>query len=266
MASSNYAVNGLRRAVAQNFVDGFVEAMHEAGVRGSKQFKALGEALSVEAVPPSLRTRVHADVGKAAQQATVHAYRSRPNRSRAGSYRVGDRYAGGALERALRSPDFYRATPKGLGIINTSRLNQEARHWRRLNFGAGAAGGAGPRSFPIDLLQASVGLEPDRRPGFVLPPGFWMRNGERVAPGKPGTAQFFPRGIRGSGARGRANAARFTRGIRATNFLDAGVKEVADKIMPSYLTMYREFYNSKVGKTHFQRINVVAPRPRTFRV
>ncbi len=169
--------------------------------------------------------------------------------------------------RALRRSDFYEATPNGLRVINSSTLNKEARQWRRLNYGAGGAGGSTPGTYLIQLLNASIGLTPDRRPGFVLPPGFWIRNGERVAPGQPGTAQFFPRGqAGGTGARGRPNAVRMTQGIRATNFLDAAPREISRSLAPAYLTMYREFYNSQAGKAHFETINVKAPRPRTFRL
>ena len=270
-SQEQYLTGQLRRAVAQQMVDGFVEATHEMGRRSSKQLRALGAALSADAVPAGLRTRVHSDLGAAAQKATVAAYRKRPNRRNVGSYRVGEgRFAGGALERALCASDFYEATPNGVSIVNRARLDQEAKHWRRLNFGTqGGAGGNNPGTYRIELLNASLGLEPDRRPGFALPPGFWLKNGERVAPGQPGTAQFLPRGVKGSGAlgaRGRANSARFTRGIRATNFLDAGVKVLAQEMLPAYLTMYREFYYSEIGKQHFDRIQVKAPRPRTFRL
>lgn len=263
--------NELRRLVAQNFVDGFVAAIHESGRIRSSQFRALGEALSAGAVPEGLRARVHRDIGQAAQAATVRAYERRSPRRRLQPYRVGTdprttRYAGGALLRALRRDDFFRATPNGLSIINVAALNREARQWARLNYGAGSAAGSPPGVYVMELLNASIGLPPNPRPPFRLPPGFWIRNGERVPPGEPGTAQFFPRGLaRGTGARGRPNVARMTRGIQATNFLDAGVREMARQVAPAYLTMYREFYNSQVGKAHFQRLGVRAPRPRSFR-
>lgn len=276
----------IRAVLTQNVVDGFVAAVHEAGSKGSLQFKALAQALSASAVPESLRIRVHQDIGIAAQAATIEAYESRPERSGVAPYRVGTdprrtRFADGALLRALRSTGFYSATANGVAIINMDLLDRAARQWRRLNFGAGGGADKPPGHYALELLDASIGLSPDPRPAFALPPGFWIRNGERVAAGEAGTAAFYPRSfaiqeseagktgkrvtpVSGLGARGRATGFRMTRGIRATNFLDAGVKEVANTLAPSYLTMYQEFYRSQLGRAHFDAIKVVAPRPRTF--
>lgn len=265
MSDIQGVVNDVRLALAENMIQGFVEAMRASGRSQSRQMRFLAEALAADAIPESLRRRVHDDIGAAAQRSVVQAYTHRNPRRNLPPYREGNdprqtRYAGGRLLRALQSPSFYEATPNGLRFINTSLLNREARHWRRLNFGAGAQGGPGPRSFPIDLFQASIGLEPDRRPGFRLPPGFWLRNGERVAPGRPGTAEFHP------GRDSSANPAMMTRGIRATNFLDAGVRRIANEIGPAYLNMYRQFYNDVQSRVRAEaQLRVRAPQPRSLR-
>lgn len=268
----------MKAALAANFVEALTLAAQELGSRGSRQLATLAHAISVDAVPEATRRQVHYDIGKAAQRSVLNAYDGRRNRRKVASYRTGgdprkSRYAGGALRRALASSDFFRATPDGLLFINVGILNKEARHWRRLNFGAGAAGGSAPGSFPVDLFNVSLGLEADRRPSFTLPPGFWLgTDGKPVPPGTPGTSQFFPLQARGGRytangrpVEGRPNAAVRTRGIQATNFLDAGVRRIANELGPAYLAMYRDFFNDGARRSNYERtFNVRAPRPRSI--
>lgn len=266
-----------RQITLEQVANGVAAGFRQLG--RSRQLRVLFESLAADAVPDEWRVDVHRELGEAARAATLDAYRSRAHNKHTPDYRSGGksdpkgkRFAGGLLERALARKSFYRATKYGIEIINARDLDEEAQQWRRLNFGAGSAAGQGPRVFTATLFNAAIGLEPDPRPGFSLPPGYWLTNGpngERVRSG----GQFYPVGGREMADRrdlgrhrlGRPSQATRTRGIEAANFLDAGVRSIADNIGPMYLDMYRKFYNSPVGKKHFETIKVRAPQPRIMK-
>lgn len=201
-------------------------------------------------------------IGLQAQDATARAYANRRPRRRVGSYRVGSgRYAGQALLRAIKAPDFFRATPQGIQFINVERLNREARQWKRLNFGAGGGAVRPPGQFGVEfngLLAATLGLTPDPRPGFKLPPGFWLgADGVVQRRGTPGTGRFFPVG-------GPQKYA--TYGIVGTNFLDAGVRRIAQAIGPTYYGLFQGHLQEALDKAFAAKAPQVDFKVPTFRV
>lgn len=255
--------------VQGNFIAGIQEAARQ-GMLQSRQLKTLAEAFRAELIPAGRRRAAFEEMGRNAQLSVQQAYTHRRGRRniRDAAYRNRpDRFANGALLRAIQNRNFYQATSDGLRFINRRILDQEAQHWRRLNFGAGGAAGESPRRFNFEMLaQASFGLAPDPRPAFVIPPGFWIRSGERVRAGGP-PAAFFPRGgAAGVGARGRPSPLRMTRGIRATNFLDAGIRRIANDLGPTMIGLYRDFYHDTSARTRYEETyRVTAPRPRAMR-
>lgn len=203
----------------------------------TQKANAMLEALRGEAIPRSWRQAMWDEIGANAQASMVAAYqRRRFQRHTVYPQARTDRYANGALLRALESPGQFLATPFGLYFINTDILDQEARHWRRLNFGAGSGGREGitpPRRFQVTGLGLMIGLEPDRRPAFRIPRGMWIsQSGQRVSAGanEPGTDAFYPG--RTYRAPGQLTAAKMTRGIASRNFLDAPMQRIAKEIKP----------------------------------
>lgn len=238
-----------------------VSVIREAIASGAAEMQGPGwktflEALRVEAIPRTMRQAMWERIGSAAHRSLIAAYAGRKYRRPVGQYRVGeDRYSGGALGRALSSPQQYRATPFGLYFINVQLLDAEARHWRRLNFGAGAGGAEGienPGEFPVTGMGLILGLEPDRRPGFTMPRGFWLNGGKRVAPSmdRVGEDSFYVArgaGLNQSGGFGiRPDAGRITRGIASRNFLDPPVRMIASRLRPELENLWEQVRKDKV--------------------
>lgn len=126
------------------------------------------------------------------------------------------RYGGGQLRAALASPLMAQATKDGVIFLNQSLLDQQAKQWARLNFGAGAAAGSGvgfsrnerptlTRGYNANFFgmnQGSVGA-PVRislrdtwrpSPAFQIPVGRWFAGSNMVAPNpsQRGQHQFYP--------------------------------------------------------------------------
>lgn len=219
--------------------DGIASASAEMTGPG---WQAFLESLRQELIPRTARQAMWERIGTAAQRSLVASYAGRRYRRPIGSYRVGDRYSGGALARALSNPDMVKATAFGLYFINVDRLDREARHWRRLNFGAGAGGAEGieaPGQFPVTGMGLMIGLEPDPRPSFTMPRGLWLsRGGVRQPPStdRVGQDAFYlasGSGYEQSGGFGiRADAGRITRGIASRNFLDPPVRLIGARLRP----------------------------------
>jgi hypothetical protein len=111
------------------------------------------------------------------------------------------RYAGGVLRNAIAQPSMAEATLNGITFLNTSLLDQYARQWARLNFGAGQAAGGGVANVrpSVKLVAAALeekgftgatadlGFKP--RGGWVIPKGVWVTD-----PSGPGGMQTRFRG------------------------------------------------------------------------
>ena len=195
----------------------------------------------VRGIPPQQYKDANLEIARKAQLAVARRYDQRRGRRRLPSYRVGsNRYSGGALRRAIMAPDFYEATATGIKFINRDRLSREAAQWKRLNYGAGGGAGTPPRQFSVMIggqLAATLGIAADPQPGFRLPPGFFIGPGgerqPRRGPG-PGSGMFFPT---------RSNPKDKTFGILASNFLDAGVRSIADNMPVAYMGIYGRWFD-----------------------
>lgn len=206
----------------------------------------------------------HHSIGEAARLSTQNAYTHRRFRRPPGSYRLDDtghnqRYAGGALRKALGSGKGHvDADEYGLRFLNVDVLNEEAKQWRRLNYGAGGKAGEAPTQFPIQwggMVVATLGLPADPRPAFKIPRGYWVGpDGKRVGAGAGLNDRFFPIGTssneisRAESFRGRPSPARMTAGIAASNFIDAGVRRIANEIPSAYIALYAEWHDQNLAR------------------
>lgn len=249
---------------------GFRTSVRNAGASGMAQSGSivdyLGRALAARAIPHGQLRRAHQDAGDQARRSMVAAYTHRAHRRAVPSYRVGDRYAGGALRRALNQPGQVEATAFTLRFINRDILNQEARQWRRLNYGAGGGSEGGivaPAQFPVQwdgLVVATLGLPPDTRPGFTIPQGIFVTpGGERVRPSasRRGQDAFSVR---------KASRKFPTAGIASSNFLDGGIRRLVTALPISYLDMYTRLFENAARNQHISlRVgsSMISPRPFT---
>lgn len=209
----------------------------------------------------------HFQVAEAMQVATVAAYETAHAKGRKNApYRLSSRDAGGRMLAALNSPLFVRGTYDGIGFANVTLLNQQARQWHRLNFGAQGREGGGAKTGAYTatwegLVIGAFGFT-DESPsaGFTLPKGIWLSEGDGsvVAAGKGTRDHFYPR----NGVTGPLRAQRPTKGIKAWNFLDAGVKVLAEEIGPAYGNLYSKWFNMAAKGLGPLNAQISVPPPR----
>ncbi len=280
-----------------SFGESLIAAVAEADARTAQQVKKVAEVFQRD-VAPAQRQQMFHKIGTRAQKSVVKSYdqvvtRGANARGNRYPYRVGarqpnKRYAGGKLRSALNSPRFFEATAAGLRFINVDYLNRTARHWARLNAGAGPRGQGSRRRFTVtwsNLAVAAIGVDQAPRPGFFLPRGYWWaRGGGQVVsadPGRIGQDEFYPVGIGPARGRTRLDAKAHRRpgpyvgpgagigkrrpslGIKARNFLDAGAETIARELPKGYEKLYRDLWEQKaVGPN--TKIRATA-RPRALR-
>jgi hypothetical protein len=236
-------------------------------------------------IPKSfMEEEIYRPMGLAAQRSVIAAFAQRRPRTGMPAYRTSAqhpqniRYANGALLRALGSPDFFNVGPRGLEFINEDRLDLEAKHWRRLNFGTrGGAPLSPPKRFDVNWdgqVVASFGLDPDPRPAFRIPPGLWIQPGV-FFPFSEVTAEARQRGVMGTTRHSAPQPYRLsskgwseeriaskhygqmTKGIASTNFLDAGMRRLAREVRPAIDKILA--YVSKPPTDVRQKIQVRVP-------
>lgn len=254
-------------------------SLRAAAKSTSKQLQAIGRLVAGGHDNERL-TELHQKVGVAAQNRILNAYARNVTAKKLGpSYREGDRYAGGALRRALASPDFFRATPRGLDFINISLLDQEAYHWHRLNFGALPRGQGSTRSYEVrwgGLVAIAIGFNEGPSHEFGMPPGFWIAQEGKAGPRSRHVTTgntFYPfsrvGSVPGTGVKGslvRQRAVPVTQGIVARHFLEAGLETIATTLPVAYQEYYRTvFEEAERGIGPGVRIRALA-RPRDQKV
>lgn len=242
-------------------INGYTASQLEAANARSQMARALGKIFEKPRLDGPRRKRLHDDIGRRAQQAVLNAYAQTVTaRKRTPSYRLGDRYAGGRLRAAIASSSFYEATPRGLTFINRDVLDREAKHWHRLNFGAGARGGGGRRLYEIrwgGLVAATIGFDDGPSKAFGLPEGFFLGPEGRPVPwgSAPRSSQPFV---------ALRKPQRFpTSGIAARRFLDTGVATIARMLPRAYQDYYREIaaHAKSDPSASITRFVTVSPRP-----
>lgn len=197
---------------------------------------------------PALFQQAHQDVGNAAMVSVVTGFNNRRFRRDTGPYRGGENRLSGRLGRALASRSNVSASSVGLSIINEGFLDREAAHWRRLNFGAGAGSREGiiaPQQFAITwggVAAGVLGLAEQPSAAFQIPRGFWLSSGGEVVSPNPalGSARFYPGdpSNAGYGSGLPKQRPRITGGIASRNFIDAGVRRIANELPRAYQTLY----------------------------
>lgn len=165
--------------MSRSLTDQIVKAAAKSSVRAMNGPAAFAAGLGEASKGDKRRIRQANDtIALAMRTAVAENYgRTVERRKQVPSYRIGQgRYAGGALRRALQSPDMAVGTNDGILFVNQDRLNLEARHWARLNFGVAPA--QTPASYQGKLTFGgktigTVGFRAQPRPPMFLPAGFW---------------------------------------------------------------------------------------------
>lgn len=252
-AIAREAAAEVQAGVAKAYLKAVQEAARQAKDFANELQKPLDQA----------RQEMFQRLGENAQRSMLSAYGQLVSkRSTVPSYRSGNgRLSGGVLRRAIGSSEFFTATADGLEWGNTAFLDSEARHWHRINFGAGDRGAGGDaKEFPV--FGTALGFEEGPSPAFSMPPGFWLGPDGKIQRGGSRFSAENVSGIRGSGAfypsttdvskgggglqaalgragarstrRGRPAGWRPTKGIEAANFMNAGLARIARDLPDLY--------------------------------
>lgn len=214
-----------------------------AGVLGAGNgVAAIGAAIAALAGNRNDVRRIHGQVAGLMRQSVMDAYVTEvEGRKVVDSYRAGQNRLPGKLKPALSNPEMAVGTTRGINFINEGLLDREAKHWKRLNFGAqGTAVTNGPSpTFPVSLFGEqlfNIGLTEGPRPGFRMPAGLWrdssgnvLRSGESADGGAlsipPSIHQFYPTSKRLFFP---------TRGIQGRHFLEAGLETLVRELPFAY--------------------------------
>lgn len=188
-------------------------------------------------------TKVNKRVAEDAHDAAIASYEANVEAVRATPAYPRFNRRSGYLGRVVRRKDFVGSDHTGVQYGNEYALYKEAEHWRRLNFGAGAA--AGPRSpaIPLRLFGEQVDtLSLDYGPSkpFSLPKGFFFTSaGKLEIPrdryrGGGASRAFYPN-------RKSPYTPRMTEGIRGRHFLEEGLQAMATSIEVRYADLLNEW-------------------------
>jgi hypothetical protein len=229
-----------------NVANGYLNSAAAGIVVATGTAISMAEAIMSHGISPAKLLETNIRICKLAQDSMLRGLANRtPRRSPAlramyASYRNSNssQRASGALKRVIGDDNFYEATVQGIRFINTSLLNTEAKHWKRLNFGAGSGAIAVPGKFQLDvggqLIGEAIGLNPDPRIGFNMPPGFWLGpGGQHQAAGFAGSGVFVPTG--------KWPRSKKKSGIVTTNFMDAGVKRLVREVGLQYTALLDDY-------------------------
>ena len=226
-------------------------------------------------------TKIHQSAAELAQKSVLKSYDSitrvsprhisRPKRSRKG-----------ALRGAIAAKSFYEARWDGVGFINAVSLDRQAKHWYRLNFGAGDRGESSPRPsqyrmefFGQELGSISLAFN---RPSdsFSIPTGVWIGSDKRPTNALSG-ATFLTYSMADEKGLLVNEFLRFeqeTRGIAAQNFFESGMATLATQIPAGWNLLIREFFkeasrfdtgpvSSQISKTAARRYSVALNKAST---
>ena len=254
MAASLNDAYGIRAAMA-NSVEVSVNQVTARLMRGlaestartlrlaGRNLQNIVELLKDEATNPAEIGRINQVIADSMIAATVTAYEANVVGVRsAPSYRSEDRFAGKLLE-ALKSPSMAVGTAEGIAFIDVALLDATARHWARLNFGAGpAVGRVGTFAKPYARLRfgsnqgVTLKLTNPPRPNFSVPQrGYGHFNG---------SGQFFLGNPKGGVGRDKGfivtSGKPSKTGIAGRHFLDYGLVALAQNFKPAYITHFQD--------------------------
>lgn len=180
-----------------------VDAAKKGLMGHNNRIQKLASALALSGTNNPAVLKANRAIAEKMHIAVKNAFRARvENKKRVASYRVGKgRLSGGALKRAVFHESQVKADGTGITYINQKLLNSEARHWARLNFGAGAAGAktvqrrtydltfggtrkGGPSAQGTKVKKVGFGSLHGARPPFFMPLGIWGTEDEQGRIGK----------------------------------------------------------------------------------
>ncbi len=239
--------------ITSKIVRGISTSSKRTQTLAGKNLRNITELYKQKSEDKSSIVKVNQGIANLMHQAVLNAYESNVIAVRsAPTYRSGDRYSGGKLKRALKSPTMAVGTGDGIEFINTAMLDSSARQWARLNFGAGPAQGnergSGPFPQPNGRIRfgsnqgISLRLNNPPRPNFRVPQrgaGYFDTEGRFYMAKKGAKWRKKPEGSFSVGG-GNTLPKSSRGGIAPRRFLDAGLVALGENFGPEYRVHFQQ--------------------------
>lgn len=244
-------------------------AMGAAGPRAGGVLRSISEAIRADQVQRE-RREANEQLARLARAAVLRSYRNRTPRRKIAPYRQGASRVGyGLIEAALSDGGHEgRSTRDRVlvfdeGILDRmTKVGSSGALWRQINYGALPSSGKKPRGYQVKFINgAGFEIRGENQPipagALKRPVGLWRGpGGELVPPVRNGDDQFVP------SRRWRAYPLVPLRGSRATQFMDAGYKAIAENYGPVYSTMYSKVFSDSAKRARLKAKGVYVPGPR----
>lgn len=241
------AVRQFKGSLIVGTTNGIARATSRIGRELPTIVENLGQALATRSLPRGKMRGINEGIARSAQKAMVAGYRSRLP---IGGSLGGPNRLSGTLGPALGSEGMISGTSdRVISFLNTDLLNQKAKHWYRINYGASGpnlakAGGSTASTFQVNLNgRPFIVLRDDAPPAVLswLPKVFeWGPANEMIVWSGP--------------------ARPLGKGSRAAHFTDLGLEVVAEQFGPAYDLFFREFVQDAKNRARLAKknINVIA--------
>lgn len=236
-----------------------------ANSRTSKQLVAFLEAIAEgpgQAAAAEAHQKLANEMAKsvraswAAQRGKLRPAVYDPPRPRKG--KKGGRDEGG-IEKIINAPYLAVGTPTGVEFGPIKLMDRDARHWARINYGAGDRGEGTHRAFSVrfsNLPALEYTIDEPARPGYGLPIGQFKGPDGRWQPRSYGgrDGAFYPRG---------KSQVFPTKGNAGFHMLDAGIARFFDLFPAVYGDLFREVLPSSARRGRpprgLERVTVRGP-------
>lgn len=199
------------------------DAVNDAGRAASGTARELADLLARDRVGNEIKKQFWGAHAEAVLSAVSASYKSTLAARRSGppGYRKDDkpphnRFADGALAKALASPKNVSVTARGLRLFNQGHLDQKAKQWYRLNYGTSPYS-PGKVAYTV-RIGSGVSLGPLVLPGeasgpMYIPRGYFRKDGAFFVNRKNRHGPFY-----------------LTKGVRPRGFLDHGLETFAKNL------------------------------------
>lgn len=225
---------GLQAAVGQ--------AYRHLGEQLPAAVEAVGRSIDLRAVPSSRLKAANLEIAEAARARVAESWRSRLPRDTP-SYRKGPRLTGALGEAFNDTSMIAGTTDRVISFLDVTKLNNSARHWARVNYGAQGehlAEGQSARTFSLEANGIVLAqLRDDAPPARYtwLPRRFFWAGGQLVPLRGPADRQG-------------------TKGAAAAHFTDLGLEVVARQFFPVYNAMLHQYVSEAAGQAKAERLAI----------
>lgn len=247
---------------------GIVRGVEAATGRAGVFMESMADALKKDRINRSILRNTNERLAEQARRAVISQYKSRTPRRRQAPYRTEARIGYGLTLAALKDGGHadasgpFRIVPFDFDLLDQlTSFGGEGALWRQLNYGALPASGKAPAAFGITLPGGgTIAYAPTNHPvpaGVLKRPAnaFWRNeSGQRMGNNPRGDDIFQP-------TKGAASGPMIPlQGSRATQFMDAASRSIAENLPAAYTAMYRDLLNDAGQRARLKAAGVKVPQ------